>query len=498
MQTWDRFKAIQKKLKAYSLALNIASWDSNTEAPKKCFPYRAEMLSIISGESFALETSPEYVGAVEAMYEARENLSAQDREEVIQAKRTLDKILKIPKDVYTDYVKLLNMSQRIWEDAKENDDYDLFKPYLEKIVATQKQLVTYRHDTSDPYNVLLDDFEAGMSMEKYDAFFDAIKTELVPFVKEVLAARPNKKPAFIEAFYDKADQKRFVEKLMAIFQYDTDRGLLKESVHPFTWNTHSQDVRFTVRYLENFVFSSIFAAIHELGHALYEMNIAEALDTTNLNTGTSMGIHESQSRFYENIIGRDKAFWSKHYQALQDMFPKQLSDVSLDDFYLGINWVEESCIRVEADELTYPLHILIRYEMERAIFNDGIDVETLPKLWNHKMKTYLNIEPSTASEGILQDVHWSGGAFGYFPTYALGSAYAAQFYDTMQKDLDFTALLEAGDLKPINDWLKDKIHQFGKLKSPEQLLLDVTGEPFNPQYYIRYLKEKYRALYLKG
>lgn len=498
MQAWDRFKAIQKKLKAYNLVLNIASWDSNTEAPKKCFPYRADMLSIISGESFALQTSKEYVDAVNTLFAVRETLSAQDREEVNQAKRALDQIIKIPKDVYTEYVKLLNMSQRVWEDAKENDDYDLFKPYLEKIIATQKQLVTYRSDTSDPYNVLLDDFEAGMSMEKYDAFFAAIKTDLVPFVKEVLAARPAEKPAFIEAFYDKADQKRFVEKLMTIFEYDTDRGLLKESVHPFTWNTHSQDVRFTVRYLENFVFSSIFAAIHELGHALYEMNISEALDTTNLNTGTSMGIHESQSRFYENIIGRDKAFWSKHYAALQDMFPKQLSEVSHDDFYLGINWVEESCIRVEADELTYPLHILVRYEMERAIFNEGIDVETLPAMWNEKMKTYLNIEPLTASEGILQDVHWSGGAFGYFPTYALGSAYAAQFYYTMQKDLDFTALLEAGNLTVINAWLKDKIHQYGKLKTPEQLLLDVTGEPFNPQYYIRYLKEKYRALYLKG
>ncbi|TVP95293.1 MAG: carboxypeptidase M32 [Acholeplasmatales bacterium] len=498
MQPWERFKAIQKKLKAYSLVLGIASWDSHTEAPKKCFPYRADMLSIISGESFALQTSPEYVGAVEALYAGQDTLSTQDREEVHQAKRALDKILKIPKEVYTEYVKLLNMSQRVWEDAKAKDDYDLFEPYLDQIIATQKKLVAYRSDTADPYDVLLDDFEAGMSMAKYDTFFNTVKGELVPFVKEVLAARPTEKPAFIDAFYARGEQKQFVEKLMEIFQYDTDRGLLKESVHPFTWNTHSQDVRFTVRYLENYVFSSIFAAIHELGHALYEMNIAEALDTTNLNTGTSMGIHESQSRFYENIIGRDKAFWSQHYQSLQAIFPKQLGKVSLDDFYLGINWVEESFIRVEADELTYPLHILIRYEMERAIFNEGVDVKSLPTLWNEKMKTYLNIEPKTAGEGILQDVHWSGGAFGYFPTYALGSAYAAQFFYTMKQDLDFTALLETGDLTPINNWLKDKIHQYGKIKSPEALILDVTGEPFDPQYYIRYLKEKYSALYLKG
>ncbi len=497
MELFKTFKEIQKKQKAYQLVLNIASWDSNTEAPKNAIPYRAEMLSIISGESFSLATSKAYQEAVYGLFKEKDQLNEQSRKEIERAKRGLDKIVKIPKDEYVEYAKLVNMSQRVWEDAKENDDFESFKPYLNKIIEAQKRMIRYRGHEENAYNVLLDDFEEGMSKELYDAFFDVIKTDLVPFVKEVLAKKPNEKPAFITDLYEEADQKRFVEYLMDVFNYDLDRGLLKKSVHPFTWNTHSQDVRFTVRYLKNFVFSSIFAAIHELGHALYEQQIDEDLDTTNLNTGTSMGIHESQSRFYENVIGRSYPFWEVHYDKMKTMFPKQLENVSLDDFYKGINWVEESFIRVEADELTYPLHILIRYEIERMIFEDNIDLETLPEVWNNKMKAYLNIEPQKASDGILQDVHWSAGMFGYFPTYALGSAYAAQIYYTIIEELDFEKLIKENNIAAINNWLKAKIHHFGALKKPRELLKEITNEDFNPNYYVRYLKEKYAAIYLK-
>ncbi len=495
MELVKTFKAIQKKQKAYQLVLNIASWDSNTEAPKKAFPYRAEMLSIISGESFSLATSEAYQEAVYGLYNQREELDVQTRKEVEKAKRSLDKIVKIPKDDYIAYSKLITMSQRVWEDAKENDDYEAFKPYLKEIIEAQKKMIAYRGYQEDHYNVLLDDFEEGMTKEAYDQFFDVIKTELVPFVKEVLAKKPQEKPAFITDLYDEGNQKQFVEYLMEVFKYDLDRGLLKKSVHPFTWNTHSQDVRFTVRYLKDFVFSSIFAAIHELGHALYEMQIDEALDTTNLNSGTSMGMHESQSRFYENMIGRSKAFWEVHYENFKQRFPEQLKTVTVDQFYQGINWVEESLIRVEADELTYPLHILIRYEIERMIFEENLDVDSLPKIWNQKIKQYLMIEPQNDSEGVLQDVHWSAGMFGYFPTYALGSAYAAQIYYAMINDIDFEQIIKANQMDKINDWLKEKIHQFGSLKKPRELLKEITNEDFNPEYYIRYLKEKYQNIY---
>ncbi len=499
MELFNEFKAIQKKLNAYHFVLNIANWDSNTEAPKNCFPYRAEMLSFISGEAFSISTSKAYQEVVNGLIERLDELSEREQAEVLQAKKALDKIVKIPKEDYVKYNKLLNLAQRTWEEAKEKNDYNMYKDTLKDIINTQRKFIEYRDTGLEPYDVLLDDFEEGMTMELYDAFFNTIKKDLVPFVKEVLKAKEAQKAdqSFITAFYPKAKQKEFVEYLMNVFRFDYDRGVLKQSVHPFTWNTHSQDVRLTVRYLEDFVFSSIFAAIHELGHALYEQQIDPVLDSTNLAGGASMGIHESQSRFYENMIGRSYPFWEKHYPKLKSIFSEELKDIDLDTFYKGINNVEESFIRVEADELTYPLHILLRYEMERAIFNDHVDLDSLPNLWNEKMKSYLNIMPKNDGDGILQDVHWSGGAFGYFPTYALGSAYAAQIYYTLTKELDFETLIKEDRIEEINAWLKEKIHQFGKSKKPLEILESVTNEPFNPDYYVRYLKEKYSAIYLK-
>ncbi len=490
----EQFKAYEKKLQAYQYVLNVVGWDSATEAPKGAFERRAEMQSMIAQEAFELWTSDTYLETLKAL-EAQDDLSEIDRKSVKKAGEALRKVNKIPADEYAAYDKLLALAQRTWEEAKANDDYDSFKETLGKIIETSKRFITYRNEDKAPYDVLLDDYEAGMSMEKYDAFFDVIRQDLVPFVQNVLNNRPEK-PAFIDRHFPKAKQKEFVEYLNEVFAYDLDKGLLKESVHPFTWNTHPSDVRYTVRYLEDFLFSSIFAGIHELGHATYEMGIDEAFTETRLKGGTSMGIHESQSRFYENVIGRSYAFWTVHYDRLKSIFDEALHDVDLDTFYLGINWVEQSFIRVEADELTYPLHIMIRYECERAIFNDGIALDDLPDLWNQKVRDYLGIHVEKDTDGLLQDVHWSGGAFGYFPTYALGSAYAAQIYYAMQKELDIEAIIKADDIPQINAWLKDKIHQYGKSKTPEELLLDVTGEPFNPHYYIEYLKAKYGPLYI--
>mgnify|MGYP003891059307 FL=1 len=289
---------------------------------------------------------------------------------------------------------------------------------------------------------------------------------------------------------------KFSEYLLDVFNFDRKKGLLKESVHPFTWNTHPSDVRLTTRYLEDMVFSSIFASIHELGHATYEQQIDDKWDDTTLNGGASMGIHESQSRFYENIIGRSREFWDVHYPKFKETFPEQLKNVELDEFLLSVNNVEASLIRVEADELTYSLHIMIRYEIERMLFSNEISVDDLPKVWNQKMEEYLGITPETDADGVLQDVHWSAGLIGYFPTYALGTAYSAQFYYSMIKEIDVTKCIQDNNIKAINEWLKEKIHQFGGSKNPKELLLEVTNEEFNPKYYIRYLKEKYTKLYL--
>lgn len=491
-----KFREIQQKQKSYGYVMNIVGWDSATEAPKQAFPRRAKMMAFISGELFKLGVSEEYQQAVNGLFEKKDKLEDSVRREVEKAKKALDKLTKIPQEEFVEYQTLVNLSQKLWEDAKEQDDWDMFKGNLSKLVAFNRKFITYYDTDMEAYDVLLDNFEEGMNMELYDKFFNTLKKDLVPFVRKVLAEGKPLNKDFTLDFFDAKKQKEFCDYLIDVLHFDRSKGLMKESVHPFTWNTHPSDVRFTTRYLENFVFSSIFAAIHELGHALYEQQIDEKWNDTGLTGGTSMGVHESQSRFYENVIGRSKEFWQAHYPKFKECFPEQTKDLSLEDFHRATNKVEASFIRVEADELTYPMHIMIRYEIERMLFSGDIEVDDLPRVWNEKMIEYLNIEPKNNAEGVLQDVHWSAGLFGYFPTYALGSAYAAQFYYTMKKELNIDELVANNNIKEINNWLKEKMHQFGSSKTPNELLLEITGEEFDPKYYVQYLKEKYTELYL--
>jgi len=496
LDTLQKFREITKKIKAYTYVMNLVGWDSQTEAPRGSFERRAEMMGILSGELFQLQTGKETVSVVYELFAKQDELDPLTKREVIRAKKSIDKIVKIPENEYIEFEKLLQLSQSVWEDAKAENNYSMFKENLRQIIEYTRKFVAYYEIDDEPYNILLDDYEEGMTMKEYDQFFDTLKKELVPFVKEVLQAKKPENDAFMTAFFDKKGQQEFCEYLMDVFSFDKTRGLMKKSVHPFTWNTSPDDVRFTTRYLENYMFSSIFAAIHEIGHATYEQQINKVYDDTLLSGGASMGIHESQSRFFENIIGRSYSFWEKHYGKLLSIFPEQLKSVSLRDFHCAANKVEASFVRVEADELTYPLHIMLRYDLEKELIDGSLSVDDLPKVWNDRMESYLGIHPTNDADGCLQDVHWSGGMIGYFPTYALGTAYSAQIYYTMKKELDIDKLIQEGNIKVINSWLKEKIHQFGKSKTPKEILMDVTGEEFNPMYYVQYLKEKYSKLYL--
>jgi carboxypeptidase Taq len=278
--------------------------------------------------------------------------------------------------------------------------------------------------------------------------------------------------------------------------YNLQAGRLDETVHPFAIGINPGDVRVTTKYDENDFRTAVFGTIHEGGHALYEQNISKELVGTPLCTGTSMGIHESQSLFYENFVGRNYSFWKKNYQLLQQYSNGQFDNVKLDDFYRAINESKPSLIRIEADELTYPLHVMVRYEIEKGLFNDEFEVKDLPTIWNQKYEQYLGVRPENDAKGVLQDVHWSGGSFGYFPSYALGYMYAAQFKQAMLKDLpNFDTLLEEGNLTPIQEWLTEKVHIHGKMKMPLEILHDVTGEGLNADYLSDYLSVKYREVY---
>ena len=272
--------------------------------------------------------------------------------------------------------------------------------------------------------------------------------------------------------------------------------VIKESEHPFTLNFDNKDVRITTHYYESDPLSAVFSTIHEGGHAIYEQNIKDEISKTILGEGTSMGVHESQSRMYENMFGRNLNFWIPVYPKLQEKFPEELGSISLEKFYRIVNDSKSSLIRIEADELTYPIHVLIRYELEKEIFETDVDVNELPKKWADKYEEYLGIRPETFREGVLQDVHWSGGSFGYFSSYALGSAYASQFYHAMCTEFDVEKELKSGSFERINTYLRENIHQYGKYKNPEELIMDTTKEKFNPNYYINYLREKYGKLYV--
>ncbi len=490
-----KYRELLKKEKAYTYALQILNWDSQTEAPRDCFPQRAEVMGFLSGEMFKISTGKDMQEAVYGLYEQKDTLDEITKREIHKAKKQLDRITKIPENEFIEYNRLLQMAQRIWEDAKANNDYQSFKGTLAEIIEYTKKFVSYYGEGKHPYDVLLDQYEEGMSMKEYDEFFATLKRDLVPFVRKVLAVRDDTNYDFLSRKYDIDTQKKFSNYLMDVMHFNRNRGLLKQSVHPFTWGTSPEDVRLTTKYVENMVFSNVFSVIHELGHATYEQQIDSKWNNTFLEGGTSMGIHESQSRFYENIIGRSHEFWETHYPKLKSLFPEQLKDVDVDLVHRGVNRVEASLIRTEADELTYPLHIMVRYEIERMIMNGEIGVDDLPEVWNEKMEEYLGVTPDTDTEGVLQDVHWSSGMIGYFPTYALGSAYSAQFYNAMQKDFDVLGVVKTNDMGKINAWLKEKIHQYGSSKDPKELLLDVTGEAFNPKYYIEYLKDKYSKIY---
>ncbi|MGM9929408.1 MAG: carboxypeptidase M32 [Bacillus sp. (in: firmicutes)] len=492
------FLAYVKKMTAYEEALSLIYWDLRTGAPKKGVEQRSEVIGTLSSEVFVMSTSDEMHSYIEALSDEAvfEGLSEITQKLVKECKKDYDHNKKIPPEEHKAYTVLTTKAESVWEEAKEKADFQMFQPYLEKIVAFNRKFIEYWGYKDNKYNALLDLYEPGMTVELLDEVFGKLRAEIVPLVQRIAGSEHKPAVDFLFDQFPEEKQKQFSLELLKQLHYDFEAGRLDTTVHPFEITINSNDVRITTKYDEKDFRTAVFGTIHECGHAIYEQNISKELTGTTLSTGTSMGIHESQSLFFENFIARNFHFWQKNYPSLQQYAPQQFKDVALEDYYRAINESKPSLIRIEADELTYPLHVMVRYEIEKALFNDEIEVADLPQVWNAKYKEYLGIEPSNDGEGVLQDVHWAGGSFGYFPSYALGYMYAAQFKHTMLKDLpNYDELLSEGDIKPIKQWLNEHIHQYGKLKDPLQLVQDITGEGLNVQYLIDYLKEKYTAIY---
>jgi carboxypeptidase Taq len=492
------FMEYVRNIKNYHEAAAVLAWDLRTGAPRKGVEKRSEVIGMLSGSAFRMTTSKEMASFLDELG-APETFAKLD--EVVQAtvkqmKKDFDLSKKIPPEKYQEFVVLTAHAESIWEDAKAKSDFSLFAPFLEKIVDYTKEFIEYWGYSANKYDTLLDQYEPGMTVQKLDQIFSKLRQKAVPLLQAITNAshKPDTRPLTRE--FNPKLQRDFGVFILQQMGYDFDAGRLDESVHPFETALNLGDVRITTKFNPNDFRTAIFGTIHEGGHALYEQNINPKFAGTPLCEGTSMGIHESQSRFWENIIGRSKSFWKCYYNKLQETFPESLKNIHLDDFYEAINHVEASLIRIEADELTYNLHIMIRYEIEKGLINDEIKVADLPRVWNEKMREYLGIAPGNNAEGVLQDVHWAGGSFGYFPSYSLGNIYAAQFEQAMRKDMpDMYKSIEAGNLLPINEWLNNKIHQYGKSLEPAEILLKVTGEEINPDYLTAYLEKKYNEIY---
>ena len=488
-----KFRDTIEEKKKIEGALEILQWDLETCTPKKGKDYLSEIVGYLSMKEYNLSTSKEFLEIVENLKAKKEELSDIERKEIELIGKEIEKMKNIPPQEYQEFSELAVKTQAIWEEAKITDNYDIYKGYLQKIFDFIVKFANYnRKDEKCLYDVILDDYEKGMTTEKLDRFFNSLKEEIVPLLKKIIEKGNEPRKLLVDTDIEK--QKAFNRKIGEYLGFDFDRGVVRESEHPFTLNINKNDVRLTTKYIKNNPFSAIFSTIHETGHGIYEQQIGDELVNTTLGTGGSMGIHESQSRFYENIIGRSKSFWKGIYSDAKKYIPV-LNEISLDEFYKEINIVEPSLIRTEADELTYSLHIMVRYEIEKEIVEGKITTENLPEIWKNKMLEYVGVAPETDRDGVLQDVHWAGGLVGYFPSYALGSAYSAQIYYAMKKDIDVDKVLESGDLSAIKEWLGNKIHKYGRFKETEEIVKEITGEELNPQYYIDYLKEKYSKIY---
>ncbi|MEG0260902.1 MAG: carboxypeptidase M32 [Lysinibacillus sp.] len=495
--TVQRFKDYLNKMQHYSEALGVIYWDMRTGAPKKGLAQRSEVIGTLSASLFAMETSDELGELLTVLEAQKDELDYVMQRLVEETRKNYDENKKIPASEYKEYVILQSQAESVWEEAKATNNFDLFLPYLEKIIRSQKKFIGYWGEKNgSAYNTLLDKYEPDMTTEVLDRVFGELRETIVPLIQKIVASSNKPKTEMLFKYFPREAQRELSLEILQQLGYDFDAGRLDESVHPFMIGLNRGDTRITTKYDENDFRSAIFGTIHECGHAMYEQNIDAKLDGLPLSTGVSMGIHESQSLFYENFVGRNEHFWTHNYARLQQHSPQQFGDVSVDEFLRAINMAEPSLIRIEADELTYPLHIMIRYEIERDIFNGNLEAKDLPKVWNEKYEQYLGIQPQTDALGVLQDMHWSGGSFGYFPSYALGMMYAAQLKHAMDQDIPhFDNLCEKGELLPIREWLTEKIHQFGALKKPFELLEEATGEGLNASYLAKYLEEKYTRLY---
>ncbi len=476
----------------------LLNWDQRTYMPAKGSEARAKQLATlakISHQMFVARETQDLLAAAEAGAGVYAPDSA-ERAMLRVARRNMDKATKVPTALVVALAETASRAEDVWQQARADNTYHTFAPWLDKLLDLKRQYAAAVMPGVPIFDALLDDFEEGMTAADLGPVFEKLKAHGIPLVAAIQSRGKNISNEILTHNYDPAAQQAFCAFILKECGFPFDRGRLDTSVHPFCTNFSQNDVRITTRWEANWLPGALFGCLHEMGHAFYELNISPEYEATPLASGVSLGVHESQSRLWENLVGRSKEFWLRYYPHLQKAFPAQLAGVKLDAFYEAINRVAPSFIRVEADEVTYNLHIILRYEMEQALLTRQLSVKDAPAAWNEKLRQCLGLTPPTDREGILQDVHWAFGGFGYFPTYSLGNVLAAQLFDKANADMPaLRADIQAGQFAGLREWLGSRIHQHGKRYQPGALIRQATGRPLATDAYLKYLTEKFTGIY---
>ncbi|GJL55862.1 MAG: carboxypeptidase M32 [Nitrospirales bacterium] len=501
----DELKSQLLKIHHLKDACAVLSWDQETYMPSGGGSARAEQIAtlqtlahdaLISSETEKLLGAWVDLPTGHLLEKTQTALLDSSQALIREVWRNFHHAKKLPSDFVNTLERECSLAQQVWIDARKKNDFFAFLPNLRTIVSLKVEETDYLGYTDSPYDALLDEYEPGSTVATLKPQFSTLRPRLVSLLHQVLEASIKPNQALLTQSFDKTKQIEFGELVLKAMGYRFDHGRLDQSAHPFTTSFHPNDVRVTTRVFEKDVQSCLFSCIHEGGHGLYEQGLLPEHYGTPLGEAVSLGIHESQSRLWENAVGRSRSFWKHFFPLAQETFPEQLRDVAFDDFYLAINHVQPSLVRVEADELTYNLHVMVRFEIELDLIEGRIHVEDLPEIWNEKMQAYLDITPNSDTNGVLQDVHWSFGAFGYFPTYTLGNLYASMFYDQAKQDIpNLEHGIAEGNMLPLKEWLNQHVHRWGRQYPPEELIRRVTGQDISPEPFLNYLEVKFKELY---
>ena len=475
--------------------MGILHWDQEVIMPNGAAESRASQMGVLAGTIHEKSTDPEMGKLLDAL-DKENSFTAFEQCNIREARREYDMETKVPKDLVMEMAELSSKGHQVWIKARSENKFSDFAPVLKQLVELKKRWAEYVSPEVSSYDANIDLYERGATMAKITPVFESLKSELIPLIRDIQESDYKPNSSFMKGNFLVDKQEALGRRISEDMGFVFDRGRMDVSVHPFCGGSHPTDVRITTRYRTDNFIESLYAVIHETGHGLYEQGRMKDGRDLPASEALSMGIHESQSLFWERMIAQSPAFCNRYLPLIAETFPETFNTVSPEQLYEAVNVSEPSYIRVEADEVTYPMHVILRYEIEKGFFDGSVEIDTLPELWNSKMKEYLGIEPSSDTLGVLQDTHWSGAAFGYFPSYTLGAIYASQFYQTLQQDIpDLEYEIKSGNLATIRQWLNQKIHEKGRLLTVSDLVKQVTGDDLNPTVFLDYLKKKYRKIY---